>query len=174
MSGHRHPVPPDLALQILHPDPATIFFLSEIERDAHFDPWSPDDLADCFGLEGVVTGVGGPNGLMGFMVMTMAADEGEILTIGVRRQCQGRGAGRLLLEGTLAMAWGRGVRRCFLEVRPSNRRALSLYRSIGFGEVGIRRGYYRPLPGHPREDALVMCLKMEGQQFEIPESSLMT
>jgi ribosomal-protein-alanine N-acetyltransferase len=30
-----------------------------------------------------------------------------------------------------------------LEVRASNQAALQLYRSVGFEEVGLRRGYYQ-------------------------------
>jgi ribosomal-protein-alanine N-acetyltransferase len=47
----------------------------------------------------------------------------------------------------------------FLEVRPSNEIALSLYRSEGFVEVGYRRSYYRGVNG--REDALVLALELE-------------
>lgn len=42
----------------------------------------------------------------------------------------------------------------WLEVRPSNERALALYRREGFVEVGRRKAYY-PAP-EGREDALVM------------------
>ena len=40
----------------------------------------------------------------------------------------------------------------FLEVRPSNLAARSLYEKIGFTMLGLRRGYYR----NPSEDAIVM------------------
>jgi ribosomal-protein-alanine N-acetyltransferase len=46
----------------------------------------------------------------------------------------------------------------FLEVRPSNAKALALYRRAGFQQVGRRRGYY---PGeNGREDALIMRLPL--------------
>ncbi|MCX7676553.1 MAG: hypothetical protein N2Z59_04145, partial [Alteraurantiacibacter sp.] len=43
----------------------------------------------------------------------------------------------------------------FLEVRPSNTRALNLYLSLGFNEIGQRKGYYPARQG--REDALVLA-----------------
>jgi [ribosomal protein S18]-alanine N-acetyltransferase len=42
----------------------------------------------------------------------------------------------------------------FLEVRPSNTAAARLYHSLGFEQVGIRRGYYQATAG--REDAQVL------------------
>jgi len=44
----------------------------------------------------------------------------------------------------------------FLEVRVDNERAQRLYRSRGFAEIGIRRGYYQP----SGTDALVMQLSL--------------
>jgi ribosomal protein S18 acetylase RimI-like enzyme len=49
-----------------------------------------------------------------------------------------------------------GVGDVFLEVRPSNTLAISLYQSVGFMQVGVRKGYYQAAQG--REDALVLKL----------------
>ncbi len=43
----------------------------------------------------------------------------------------------------------------FLEVRDSNQSARALYDSVGFNEIGVRRGYYPAASG--REDAVVMA-----------------
>jgi ribosomal-protein-alanine N-acetyltransferase len=47
-----------------------------------------------------------------------------------------------------------GATTLLLEVRPSNTRALDLYRHFGFQQIGIRRAYYPADKG--REDALVL------------------
>ena len=47
-----------------------------------------------------------------------------------------------------------GMYEAFLEVRPSNTTAARLYHSMGFEQVGIRRGYYQATAG--REDAAVL------------------
>jgi [ribosomal protein S18]-alanine N-acetyltransferase len=44
----------------------------------------------------------------------------------------------------------------FLEVRVSNKTAISLYENMGFCEMAIRRGYYPAAQG--REDAVLMGL----------------
>ena len=69
--------------------------------------------------------------------------ESEIHTIGVDPDYQGRGIGRALLCGLLAVAdaWGATV---FLEVRTDNDVAKALYEAEGFTVVGLRRRYYRP------------------------------
>ncbi len=46
----------------------------------------------------------------------------------------------------------------FLEVRPSNTAAIRLYQSLGFEQVGTRRGYYQAVNG--REDAAVLKLSL--------------
>ncbi len=47
-----------------------------------------------------------------------------------------------------------GMYEAFLEVRPSNTAAARLYHSLGFEQVGVRRGYYQATVG--REDAAVL------------------
>jgi ribosomal-protein-alanine N-acetyltransferase len=47
-----------------------------------------------------------------------------------------------------------GMQEAFLEVRPSNTAASRLYHSMGFEQVGVRRGYYQATVG--REDAAVL------------------
>ena len=57
------------------------------------------------------------------------------------------GFGRRLLEHLMERAAAGGVNEAFLEVRPSNLAAVGLYQRLGFEQIGIRRGYYRPPMG---------------------------
>jgi ribosomal-protein-alanine N-acetyltransferase len=66
--------------------------------------------------------------------------EYEIHTIGVDAAYQGQGIGRQLLTALLEYADGGTI---FLEVRTDNDAAISLYESVGFVRVGMRRRYYR-------------------------------
>jgi [ribosomal protein S18]-alanine N-acetyltransferase len=66
--------------------------------------------------------------------------EYEIHTIGVDPTYQGQGIGRHMMEELLAYASGGTI---FLEVRTDNEAAISLYESLGFVNVGLRRRYYR-------------------------------
>ncbi|MEK9893055.1 MAG: GNAT family N-acetyltransferase, partial [Pseudomonadales bacterium] len=68
---------------------------------------------------------------------------------------QGQGLGRLALDAALKKASQRLATVMFLEVRDSNQSARALYDSVGFNEIGVRRGYYPAASG--REDAVVMA-----------------
>ena len=54
----------------------------------------------------------------------------------------------------------------FLEVRPSNAIAMILYQSLGFEQIGTRRGYYQALGG--REDAAVLRLRLGDLKGHFP------
>ncbi|MEI5584021.1 MULTISPECIES: ribosomal protein S18-alanine N-acetyltransferase [unclassified Agromyces] len=82
------------------------------------------------------------------------AGQGDIQTIAVAPDRRGAGLGRALMHALIDEARRRGVAELFLEVRADNPVARSLYGSLGFAEVGVRRGYYQP----DGVDAVVMRL----------------
>ena len=63
----------------------------------------------------------------------------------------------MMMTFMMDVARTRFVDKVFLEVRPSNERAIALYTSMGFKEVGVRPGYY-PAEGG-REDAIVLSIE---------------
>ncbi|GAB5450743.1 MAG: ribosomal protein S18-alanine N-acetyltransferase [Halioglobus sp.] len=97
--------------------------------------------------------------LVGFIVMSCIADEGEIRNLAVAPARQRQGVGRSLVRAALLRMVARGVNRCYLEVRASNRRAQNLYTAVGFHTSGERRDYYTTPEG--REDALLMALNIQ-------------
>ena len=97
--------------------------------------------------------------LVGYYVLMPVVDEAHLLTIAVRRDWQGRGIGRMLMDNVFAVARGIGAASILLEVRPSNERALDMYRRYGFAEIGRRRHYYQSSLT-TREDAIVMRLPL--------------
>lgn len=98
--------------------------------------------------------------LCGFVVGRLAADEAEILTLGVAPNRQHLGIGRRLVEDLCHEAKKRGAYRLYLEVAAGNAAALALYDRLGFRESGRRRGYYARA-GAPAEDAINLCLALE-------------
>lgn len=93
----------------------------------------------------------------GFIMAHIAADEAELLSIGVAPEWQRMGLGRRLIEGLARAAKRAEARRLFLEVAEDNTAALALYRSSGFKEAGRRKGYYKRSDG-TSADALNMAL----------------
>ena len=67
--------------------------------------------------------------------------EYEIHTIGVDPAYQRHGIGRAMMDRLLEWTGPDSV--VFLEVRTDNEPALTLYRSLGFVTVGLRKRYYR-------------------------------
>jgi ribosomal-protein-alanine N-acetyltransferase len=97
--------------------------------------------------------------MVGFVLVRVAADEAEILTIAVKRNARGRGYGRRLIEEALRRLYRDRVAACFLEVNRSNTAAVRLYRSLGFVVAGERQRYYSE-GGDGDTTALVMRLQL--------------
>ncbi len=116
--------------------------------------WSAEAFATQLALPG---GFGLIEAAGGLVLLRVAADEAEVLTLAVAPEARRRGIGRALLEAAMAAVAQRAVT-LFLEVARSNLPARSLYAAAGFVEAGSRRGYY---PGG--EDALVLRCDLSGR-----------
>jgi ribosomal-protein-alanine N-acetyltransferase len=90
--------------------------------------------------------------VVGFSVVYLAGDEGDLANLAIAESARRGGVGRRLLEHVLAVARAGGARVIFLEVRESNVAARALYDSAGFVDVGRRAKYY----ARPVEDALIL------------------
>jgi len=99
--------------------------------------------------DGVITAYAG---------LMVAGVQADVLTLAVAPDRWGRGTGTALLEALLDEAARRGCTEVFLEVRTDNDRAQRLYRSHGFTQIGVRKGYYQPSGA----DALVMRHEIGG------------
>lgn len=127
--------------------------LMPIERDAYPEPWTErmfrDEIQNARShfyvarLDGELAGYGG---------FWLVLDEAHITSVTITCDARSQGYGRLLFEHLLDSARTAGARTATLEVRESNTPARTLYASMGFRRVGIRKGYY-PKTG---EDAIVM------------------
>ncbi|MBO8158257.1 ribosomal protein S18-alanine N-acetyltransferase [Thermosyntropha sp.] len=124
-----------------------------IEQESFPVPWSKEaylgELKNNFAVylvcdyEGEIAGYGG---------MWIVFEEAHITNIAVDKRFRGKGMGRSLLEELERIAREKNALRIVLEVRPSNHVARNLYKSVGFVETSIRKGYY----SNNGEDAIVM------------------
>ena len=90
-------------------------------------------------------------------------DEGHITNIAVRPDRRRRGYGERVTRAMMQLCADSGMGYLTLEVRRSNTAAQSLYRKLGFVEVGCRKRYY----ADTGEDALVMaCEDLPPAQAE--------
>ena len=88
----------------------------------------------------------------GFIGLWYMVDEAHVVSVGVGSEYRRWGIGELLLMSAIEQAMARQAAAVTLEVRPSNKTAISLYRKYGLTERGLRKAYY----SDNREDALIM------------------
>jgi ribosomal-protein-alanine N-acetyltransferase len=89
------------------------------------------------------------------ILVQLAGDEAEILTLGTVPAARRTGLARALLNATANEAHECGARAMFLEVAEDNVAARCLYHGVGFRVAGQRRGYYRDASGK-LTDALIL------------------
>ncbi len=136
--------------------PADLTRAFEIEQASHAFPWSEKTFATNQGERYLNLKLEQQGKMVGFAIVQTVLDEATLFNIAIDPAHQRQGLGRLLLEEILAQLETRDVFTLWLEVRASNRGAISLYESLGFNEVSIRRNYYPAATG--REDAIIMAL----------------
>lgn len=138
-----------------------------VERRAYPFPWTVGIFRDCLRAGYPAWLLHSGDAVLGYGVLSIAADEAHVLNLCVAPEVQQRGYGRRLLRALMGAAQANGARRMFLEVRPSNPPAIALYHSEGFNEIGRRPRYYPAVDG--REDALVMAIELLGETDWPPE-----
>ena len=138
----------------------------KIETESYEFPWLRRTFEDCLTASyecwiGELLGREEPDDIVGHGILNVRADEAHLLNICVKKQSQGCGFGRDIVGYLIERAKAKGAKTMFLEVRPSNGIARELYDSVGFRQIGIRKGYYPAL--EEREDGLVLALSLDGE-----------
>jgi ribosomal-protein-alanine N-acetyltransferase len=132
--------------------------VSAMENASYDFPWSAGIFSDCVKAGHPCWVLCVDQDIAGYGILSMGAGEAHVLNLCIGPDFRGRGMGRHLLGRLLDIARWNGAERVFLEVRPSNPLAKTLYESVGFNEIGRRPRYYPAKNG--REDAIVMALNM--------------
>lgn len=142
-------------------EPGDLPQVLDIERASFPDPWRPEHFlhelrrnpySRCLCLrrsDGTV---------LGYACVWVVEEELWIQNLAIHPGWRRQGLGGRLLEGLLELGDREACRVARLDVRPSNHRALQLYRSRGFHVVGARPGYYGG-----REDGWVMARSLPAR-----------
>jgi len=99
--------------------------------------------------------------LIAYVFFRLVEDQMHVLNLAVDPAYRRRGVATFLLQHSVTLAREYGVKKAYLEVRPSNDLAIKLYRKMGFSEVGRRSQYYK----ETREDAIVMFKEIDGTTY---------
>lgn len=130
--------------------------VAAVEQVSYDFPWTRGIFADCIKIGHPCWVLCVEQALAGYGILSVGAGEAHVLNLCIAGAYRGRGLGRHLLGRLLDVSRWSGAQRVFLEVRPSNLLAKTLYESTGFREIGRRPRYYPATDG--REDAIVMEL----------------
>ena len=132
-----------------------------IEKSSMPNPWHRDNYLEAIqSNHAFIMVVVDGNAIAGFAVFYMTPPESELPDIVVVPSYRGKGIGKELLNRCICELKSKAVDTIFLEVRPSNNPARSLYTKMGFEEIGKRKYFYT----NPIEDAICMVLRMEDRE----------
>jgi ribosomal-protein-alanine acetyltransferase len=132
--------------------------VAALEAEVFTDPWPAhiyhQEVGQPLRFQRLVFNAGGF--LVAYLFGCWQVDELHVLKVATHPLYQGRGLATLLMHAAHDEAREASGRGLILEVRPSNRRALLLYRHIGYRTIGRRPHYYTD-----GEDALVMAFDLQ-------------
>ncbi len=134
--------------------------VAAIERAAP-SPW-PDsslvrELERPHGLQ--LVAAGDDDDIWGWCCGRYTLEDAELFKIAVALRHRRCGIGSALLLRFESCCRDRGCTGLFLEVRAANSRATSLYRRLGYDNIGCRKDYYTA----PQDDALIFRKSLSEQ-----------
>ena len=144
------------ALRILPLTAEDLPLVTDAERQYYSLPWSERVFRDALNREYYLFLKAEMAGTFaGYCGFQQSFGIAEITNVTVFEAYRRRGIARRMLQVLMEKGRARGVERFTLEVRRSNEPAVSLYKSLGFYEEGVRKDYYEA----PKEDALILWTK---------------
>ena len=127
--------------------------IAQIETEVFTDAWSEKSIFETYqqAQSLVIVAVDG-NCVVGYCILYMVLDEGEIARIAVEPSWRKQGVGQGLLHYACSYCKENGVERLLLDVREGNDSARRFYEKYGFEVDGIRKSFYE----NPKENAVLM------------------
>jgi ribosomal-protein-alanine N-acetyltransferase len=144
--------------------------LSGLHRICFAEPWNAVAFFDLLAMPGtagliavadhsLIPAGDGLTGPAGLVLWRQICDEAEILTLAVLPPWRRRHIGGRLLRAAMEATAATRAHTMFLEVASGNTSALSLYESIGFTRIGLRKRYYGS------SDAITMRCDLGASDF---------
>lgn len=122
-----------------------------IENDSFTDSWTAGAFNTCFINPFYNISVATlDDEVIGYGIMKCIYEDGELIRIAIDKSLRGQGIGSAFLHKLIQSAKGIGVEKVFLDVRESNKDAISMYEKLGFERYEVSKGFYR----EPVEDSI--------------------
>ena len=123
-----------------------------VEKASFQDPWTENMFLDSFDSNfffGFVCEEAGE--MLGYICGDAIYEDAQLMSVATAPAHRKKGVARELIAAFEKECKKRGAQGCFLEVRVSNIPASTLYQSVGYAPIGLRKRYYQD-----GEDAIVM------------------
>jgi ribosomal-protein-alanine N-acetyltransferase len=152
----------EISLELAHGDQARE--LSDLHTRCFKREWGTAEIANLLEQNNVLCLIAKEVGKpkippLAFVMIRMAADEAEILSIGVDPGQRRYGLATKLLDEATRRLHGERTKSLFLEVDQANEPAVNLYKQLRFKSVAERPAYYQN-PNGEKSAALVMRLDL--------------
>ncbi len=128
--------------------------LAELEKICFHSPWTEEGLREELTNSMAHFYVAVADKVIGYMGVIEICGEANVTNVAVLPEYRGNGIGKALVKNAIDGAKNRECEFITLEVRESNLPAISLYKSFGFQQVGVRKNFY----SDPTENALLMTI----------------
>lgn len=127
--------------------------IARLEAECFSCPWSERSISSEITnpLSCWIVAVDGDT-VAGYVGSQSVMGEADMMNIAVSIPYRRKGIAKSLVEMLIAELMERKVHCLTLEVRASNNAAVSLYKQLGFIQIGRRPNYYSA----PKEDALIL------------------
>lgn len=145
--------PPAQALIIRKMEEQDLSAVAAIANYCFSEPWSEQAYSETLNNPLYTSLIAEQSGkVIGFVDATTVCGEASLNNIAVHPDHQKNGIATQLFQAMIKQLEKANAFRLTLEVRPSNKVAISLYQSFGLSLLGRRKGFYRK----PTEDALIL------------------
>lgn len=145
-----------MSIRIVDAELCHIDGIEKIEKECFSLPWTRSQLENSLPDESheFVVALSENGDVTGYIGLMNVLDEGYIANVAVGEDYRRQGIGEKLINALIERAVRKELAFLTLEVRESNLAARSLYKKLGFLDVGKRKNYYF----RPTEDAILMTL----------------
>lgn len=134
-----------------------------IESESSEFPWAKNQLSESISNpNNLCYAVSIKSQIVGYVIAMPATDSADILNITIHKDFKRKGYASSLIDYLTKELISKGIKTIFLEVRRGSFAAISLYSSLGFKEISVRKNYYTKNSNQlsRREDGIIMCLEL--------------
>lgn len=130
-----------------------------IEQNVHITPWSKEIIRDCvlvgYDCQILEFCLGLNKGIIiGYSIARYHNNSYHLLNFCIASNWQAKGLGKQFLKTLLeTLKKNKNINYAILEVRPSNVKAVQLYKSMGFIPTEVKKDYYKDV--NSTEDAII-------------------